>query len=581
MGNEDLSKEVARRIKKQKGDAMKVIIVGGVAGGASCAARLRRLDEKAEILMVERGPYVSYANCGLPYHIGGTIEKESSLLVATEQMFRVMFNVDCRTNCEVVGINAKQKTVDLKNHLTGEMTTEKYDKLLLSPGAAPIRPPLPGIDLPGIFSVRTVPDARKIREWLDRDIDRSVGNPFTGPDTVSKPKRAVVVGGGFIGLEMVENFVERGLEVTLIEKLNQVMPPLDKEMARLVERYLRRHGVQVELGDGVAGFRKSTDGALEVLTASGKAHPADIVILAIGVRPETTLAKMASIEIGKLGGMRVDEHMRTSNPDIFAVGDAIEVKNFVTGQWALIPLAGPANRQGRIAADVIAGRDSKFRGTQGTSICKLFEAAIAQTGVSEKQLIELGDKDYEKVYLYPNSHAGYYPGTKLLIMKVLFRKSNGLLLGAQVLGEDGVPKRIDSFAMAIQLGGTIFDLEEAELCYAPPFGSGKDPVNFAGMVAANILRGDMPICHWDGTEKGFLLDVRNPQEIEAEAVPGAVNIPLPELRKRLGELPHDKEMLVICRSAVRAYFATRILMQNGFKARNISGGMLARSHRAM
>ena len=559
---------------------MKVIIVGGVAGGASCAARLRRLDEKAEILMVERGPYVSYANCGLPYHIGGTIEKESSLLVATEQMFRGMFNVDCRTNCEVVGINAKQKTVDLKNHLTGEMTTEKYDKLLLSPGAAPIRPPLPGIDLPGIFSVRTVPDARKIREWLDRDIDRSVGNPFTGPDTVSKPKRAVVVGGGFIGLEMVENFVERGLEVTLIEKLNQVMPPLDAEMARLVERYLRKHGVKVELSDGVAGFRKSTDGALEVLTASGKAHPADIVILAIGVRPETTLAKMAGIEIGKLGGMRVDEHMRTSNPDIFAVGDAIEVKNFVTGQWALIPLAGPANRQGRIAADVIAGRDSKFRGTQGTSICKLFEAAIAQTGVSEKQLIELGDKDYEKVYLYPNSHAGYYPGTKLLIMKVLFRKSNGLLLGAQVLGEDGVPKRIDSFAMAIQLGGTIFDLEEAELCYAPPFGSGKDPVNFAGMVAANILRGDMPICHWDGTEKGFLLDVRNPQEIEAEAVPGAVNIPLPELRKRLGELPHDKEMLVICRSAVRAYFATRILMQNGFKARNISGGMLARSHRA-
>jgi NADPH-dependent 2,4-dienoyl-CoA reductase/sulfur reductase-like enzyme/rhodanese-related sulfurtransferase len=397
---------------------------------------------------------------------------------------------------------------------------------------------------------------------------------------VSKPKRAVVVGGGFIGLEMVENLIERGLEVTLIEKLNQVMPPLDTEMARLVERYLRKHGVKVELSDGVAGFRKSADGALEVLTASGKAHPADIVILAIGVRPETDLAKMAGIEIGKLGGMRVDEHMRTSNPDIFAVGDAVEVKNFVTGQWALIPLAGPANRQGRIAADVIAGRDSKFRGTQGTSICKLFEAAIAQTGVSEKQLIELGDKDYEKIYLYPNSHAGYYPGTKLLVMKVLFRKSNGLLLGAQVLGEDGVPKRIDSFAMAIQMGGTMYDLEEAELCYAPPFGSGKDPVNFAGMVAANILRGDMPVCHWDGTEKGFLLDVRNPQEIEAEAVPGAVNIPLPELRKRLGELPHDREMLVICRSAVRAYFATRILMQNGFKAKNISGGMLTRSHRA-
>ena len=560
---------------------MKVIIVGGVAGGASCAARLRRLDEKAEILMVERGPYVSYANCGLPYHIGGSIENESSLLVATEQMFRGMFNVDCRTNCEVVGINSKQKTVDLKNHLTGELTTEKYDKLLLSPGAAPIRPPLKGIDLPGIFSVRTVPDARKIREWLDRDTDRSVGNPFTGTDTVSKPKRAVVVGGGFIGLEMVENFVERGLQVTLIEKLNQVMPPLDHEMAILVERYMVKHGVKVELSDGVAGFRKSADGALEVLTDSGKAHPADIVIMAIGVRPETELAKMAGIEIGKLGGMRVDEHMRTSDPHIFAVGDAVEVRNFVTGEWALIPLAGPANRQGRIAADVIAGRDSKFRGTQGTSICKLFEAAIAQTGVSEKQLIELGDKDYEKIYLYPNSHAGYYPGTKLLVMKILFRKSNGLLLGAQVLGEDGVPKRIDSFAMAIQMRGTMYDLDVAELCYAPPFGSGKDPVNFAGMVAANILRGDMPVCHWDGTEKGFLLDVRNPQEIAAEAVPGAVNIPLPELRKRLGELPRDREMLVICRSAVRAYFATRILLQSGFKARNISGGMLARSHRAV
>ena len=559
---------------------MKVIIVGGVAGGASCAARLRRLDEKVEILMVERGPYVSYANCGLPYHVGGTIEQESSLLVATEQMFRALFTVDCRTNCEVVGINAKLKTVDLKNRLTGEVTTEKYDKLLLSPGSAPIRPPLPGIDLPGIFSVRTVPDARNIKAWLDRDVDRSVGNSFTGHDTVSKPKQAVVVGGGFIGLEMVENFIERGLKVTLVEKLNQVMPPLDPEMARLVEGYLKKHGVNVELSDGVAGFRKSATGSLEVLTDSGKVHPADIVVLAIGVRPETALAKMAGIEIGKLGGMRVDEHMRTSNPDIFAVGDAVEVKNFVTGEWALIPLAGPANRQGRIAADVIAGRDSKFRGTQGTSICKLFDAAIAQTGVSEKQLIGLGDTDYEKIYLYPNSHAGYYPGAKLLPMKVIFRKSSGLVLGAQVLGEDGVPKRIDSFAMAIQMGCTIYDLEESELCYAPPFGTGKDPVNFAGMIAANILRGDMPVCHWDSLGNDFLLDVRNPPEIAAEAVPGAFNIPLPQLRARLDELPRDREIAVFCRSAQRSYYATRILLQNGFKVRNISGSMLSRSHRA-
>jgi NADPH-dependent 2,4-dienoyl-CoA reductase/sulfur reductase-like enzyme/rhodanese-related sulfurtransferase len=559
---------------------MRVIIVGGVAGGASCAARLRRLDEKAEILMVERGPYVSYANCGLPYHVGGSIEQESSLLVATEQMFRGMFAVDCRTQCEVVGIAAADKTVQLKNHATAQVTTEKYDKLVLSPGAAPIRPPLPGIDLPGIFSVRTVPDARSIRQWLDREekADRSRTDTCTGFQTATKPRRAAVVGGGFIGLEMVENLVHRGLEVTLIEKLNQVMPPLDPEMARLVERYLVRHGVHLELNDGVAGFQQSADGSLEVQTSSGKRHPADIVILAIGVRPETALAKMAGIELGQRGGIRVDEHMRTSNPDIFAVGDAVEVKDFVTGQWTLIPLAGPANRQGRIAADVIAGRNSRYRGTQGTSICQIFEGVIAQTGVSEKVLVQLGDKDFEKVYLYPNSHAGYYPGAKMLAIKVLFRKSDGRLLGAQVLGEDGVPKRIDAFAMAIQMGCTAYDLEEAELCYAPPFGSAKDPVNFAGMIAANVLRGDMPICHWNSIDGALLLDVRNPPELDAESVPGAVNIPFPQLRSRLAELPRDREILVICRSATRAYYATRILLQNGFRARSISGGMLARSH---
>jgi NADPH-dependent 2,4-dienoyl-CoA reductase/sulfur reductase-like enzyme/rhodanese-related sulfurtransferase len=558
---------------------MKVIIVGGVAGGASCAARLRRMDEKAEILMVERGPYVSYANCGLPYHVGGSIEQESSLLVATEQTFRGVFGIDCRTRCEVVGISSSKKTVDLKDHGTGKVTTEKYDKLVLSPGAAPIRPPLPGIDLPGIFSVRTVPDARSIREWLDRGgaEDRAGMNSYTGCQVVSKPKRAVVVGGGFIGLEMVENLVHRGLEVTLVEKLDQVMPPLDPEMARLVERYMVKHGVRLELNDGVAGFRQSADGSLEVLTGSGKSHPADIVILAIGVRPETTLAKMAGIEIGQRGGIRVDEHMRTSDPDIFAVGDAVEVRDFVTGQWTLIPLAGPANRQGRIAADVIAGRDSRYRGTQGTSICQIFEGAIAQTGVSEKTLVQLGDKDFEKIYLYPNSHAGYYPGAKMLAIKVLFRKSDGRLLGAQVLGEAGVAKRIDSFAMAIQMGCTVYDLEEAELCYAPPFGSAKDPVNFAGMVAANVLRGDMPVCHWNSLDNGFLLDVRNPPELAVESVPGALNIPLPQLRARLGELPLDREILVICRSAQRAYYATRILLQNGLKARNLSGGMLSRS----
>jgi NADPH-dependent 2,4-dienoyl-CoA reductase/sulfur reductase-like enzyme/rhodanese-related sulfurtransferase len=541
---------------------MKVIIVGGVAGGASCAARLRRLDEKAEILMVERGPYVSYANCGLPYHVSGVIEKESTLLVATEESFRSQFAIDVRTHCEVVGISVAKKTVDLKDHKTGKVTIESYDKLVLSPGAAPIKPKLPGFDLPGVFTLRTIPDARAIRAWLQ---------------AVTRAKRAVVIGGGFIGLEMVENLVHLGLEVTLIEKMNQVMPPLDPEIALLVKRRLEQNGVKVELSDGVAGFKQAPDGSLEVLTESGKVYSADIVISAIGVKPETELAKMAGLEIGQRGGFRVDEHMRTSNPDIFAVGDAVEVKDFITGEWTLMPFAGPANRQGRIAADVICGRKSRYRGTQGTSICLVFGAAVASTGVSEKQLIRIKDMDYEKIYLFPNSHAGYYPGAKMLAIKVLFRKSNGRLLGAQVFGDDGVTKRIDSFAMALQMGCTIYDLEEAELCYAPPFGSAKDPVNFAGMVAANILRGDMPVTHWDSAEKGFFLDVRNPPELAVEQVPGAVNIPLPELRGRFNELPKDREILVICRSAQRSYLATRILLQNGFKARNISGGMLSRS----
>jgi NADPH-dependent 2,4-dienoyl-CoA reductase/sulfur reductase-like enzyme/rhodanese-related sulfurtransferase len=558
---------------------MKVIIVGGVAGGASCAARLRRLDEKAEILMVERGPFVSYANCGLPYYVGGSIDEESKLLVATEQMFKVIFNMGCRTNCEVVGISAKEKTVKLKNHLTGEVTTEKYDKLVLSPGAAPVRPPLPGLDLPGIFSVRTVEDSKNIKAWIEREADNSIKteNEFQGIDAMSKPKKAVVIGGGFIGLEMAENLVERSLDVTLLEKLDQVMAPLDPEMARVVKRYMKKHGITVKTGDGVAGFQKGEKGGLIVLTEKGKKYDADIVIMAIGVKPELELAKMAGIKVGELGGIRVNEQMITSDPDILAVGDAVEVKDFVTGEWALIPLAGPANRQGRIAADVIAGRGSKFRGSQGTSICKIFDASVSQTGVNEKTLKKLGDTDYEKVYLFPNSHAGYYPGAKILVIKMIFRKSNGKVLGAQVLGEDGVTKRIDSFAMAIQMGCTVYDLEESELCYAPPYGSAKDPVNFAGMIAANILRGDMPVVHWDTLGVSFLLDVRNPPEVEADPVPGAVNIPLPQLRSRLGELPKDKQIASFCRSAQRSYYATRILMQNGFKAVNISGSMLARS----
>ncbi len=559
---------------------MKIIIVGGVAGGASCAARLRRLDENAEILMVERGPYVSYANCGLPYYVGGVIEKESSLLVASEQLFREHFAIDVRTNCEAVSISPKNKTVDLRNTETGEVTTESYDKLVLSPGAASVHPPLPGIDLPGIFHVRTVPDARTIREWIECGTTYLTGmSRYSGIQMVKPVRRAVVVGGGFIGLETAENLIHIGFDVTLIQKPDHVLSPLDPEIAVLVQGHIKRHGVQVAANDGVVGFKQLEGGAIEVQTSSGKTYPADIVILAIGVRPDTALAKTAGLTIGERGGIRVNEHMITSDPDIFAVGDAVEVKDFGTGQWSLIALAGPANRQGRIAADVIAGRDSRYRGTQGTSIIGLFGGAAAWTGISEKTLKQLGDTDYEKIFLFPNSHAGYYPGAKMLGLKVIFRKSNGKVLGAQALGQDGpaVDKRISALAMAIQMGATIYDLEEAELCYAPQFGSAKDPVNFAGMVAANVLRGDMPLSHWDSLDGAFLLDVREPVELAVESVPGAVNIPMGQLRARLDELPRDREIHIICRSAQRAYYATRILVQNGFNARNISGGMLSRA----
>ncbi len=555
---------------------MKVVIVGGVAGGASCAARLRRLDESAEIVMVERGPYVSYANCGLPYFVGGVIEQESSLFVANEDTFRGQFAIDVRTRCEAVKINADQKTIDLRNVVTGEVVTESYDKLVLSPGAAPIRPNLPGIDLPGIFSVRTVPDVRHIRQWLATSNSLSGMESYSGFQTVVK-KRAVVIGGGFIGLEMAENLVHLGLDVTLIQRGNQILGPIDVEMARYVERFIEPKGIRLVLNDGSAGFRQAENGTLEALTQSGKVFPADIVVLGIGVRPETELAQTANLEIGQRGGIRVDDQMHTSNPDIFAVGDAVEVKDFYTDEWTLMALAGPANRQGRIAADVICGRNSRFRGTQGTAIIGLFGGACAWTGVSEKTLQRRGDTDYEKVYIYPNSHAGYYPGAKMLAIKLIFRKSDGKVLGAQALGLDGIDKRIDAFAMAIQLGATVYDLEESELTYAPQFGGAKSPVNFAAMVAAGVLRGDMPITHWNQLGDGLLLDVRHPQELEVESVPGAVNIPLDQLRGRLDELPRDREILVFCRSGQRAYYAVRMLLQRGFNARNIAGGMMAQS----
>jgi NADPH-dependent 2,4-dienoyl-CoA reductase/sulfur reductase-like enzyme/rhodanese-related sulfurtransferase len=500
-------------------------------------------------------------------------------LVANEETFRSQFAIDVRTRCEVVEITPEENTVKLRDVATGEVSIHSYDKLVLSPGAVSVRPPLPGIDLSGIFHVRTVPDAREICEWIEK------GNPFlagihrySGFQTLRPKPRAVVIGGGFIGLEMVENLVHRDFDVTLVEMLDQVLPPIDKEHAQVVEAHLKKHGVHLALADGVAGFKQADNGAIEVQTQSGATYPADIVILALGVRPDTTLAKIAGLLIGERGGIRVDEQMRTSDPNIFAVGDAVEVKDFVTGEWSLIALAGPANRQGRIAADVIAGRDSRFRGTQGTAIVGLFGAAVAWTGVSEKTLNRIGDTDYEKIYLYPNSHAGYYPGAKPIAMKVIFRKSDGRLLGAQALGEDGVDKRISAFAAMLQMGATIYDLEEAELCYAPAFGSAKDPVNFAGMVAADVLNGDMPLSHWQDAKGKFLLDVRDSVELAVESVPEALNIPLGQLRARLGELPRDCEIHVICRSGQRAYYATRILLQHGFNAKMISGGMLSLAH---
>ncbi len=554
----------------------KVIIVGGVAGGASCAARLRRLDEQAEIVMVERGPYVSFANCGLPYHVGGVIEHESDLLVASPELFRGHFKVDCRTGCEAIGISPSEKSVQLRDLASGEVSTESYDKLVLSPGAASIRPPLPGIDLPGIFPVRTVPDAREIREWIERGTSFLTGmGKYSGFQTVRPPMRAVIIGGGFIGLETAENLVFRGFDVTVVEMADQVLTPLDPEYGRLVGDFLERHGVHVALGDGVAGFEQSADDTLTVSTQSGKHYPADVVILALGVRPDTTLARMAGIEVGELGGIRVDEQMRTSDPNIFAVGDAVEVRDFVTGEWSLIALAGPANRQARIAAEVICGRDSRFRGTQGTAVVGLFGSTVAWTGANEKTLERVGDSDFEKVYLYPNSHAGYYPGAKPIAMKLLFRKSDGRVLGAQAVGEDGVDKRISEIALAIQLGATVYDLEECELCYAPPFGSAKDPINFAGMVAGAVLRGDMPVTHWDSVQDAFLVDVRENVELAVDEVPESVHIPLGELRSRLDELPRDRTIGVICRSGQRAYYATRILVQNGFDAKVVSGGMLS------
>ncbi len=542
----------------------RILIVGGVAGGASCAARLRRLSEELEITIFERGPYVSFANCGLPYYVGNVITDERDLLVATPQLFRSRFNIDVRVQSDVQTIDRERCEIEVRNIHTGEAYREGYDVLVLAPGALPIRPPLPGIDLPGIHTLRTIPDSRQIREWI---VEREV-------------KRAIVVGGGFIGLEMAENLTKRGISVTIIEMLPQVMPSIDPEMAILIQDCLVTNGVSLCLDDAVAGFVHNNDGrAISVATKSGENYEADMVLLAIGVRPEVTLARQAGLEIGAMGGVRVDDHMCTSDDRIWAVGDAVEVRDFITGEWTLVPLAGPANRQGRVAADSILGRDVRFRGVQTTAVCRVFNMTIATTGVSEKVLQRSGISSqlsqYEKIYLHPGHHVGYYPGARPMSIKLIFSTRDGTVLGAQAVGEEGVDKRIDVIAMAIQRGSTVYDLEQAELCYAPQFGAAKDPVNIAGMIAANVLRGDAPVAHWeeDALQQSCIIDVREPGEFALGHIEGAINIPLGVLRDRMEELPRNREILCYCAVGQRSYYASRALRQNGFKARNISGGM--------
>ncbi len=538
----------------------RVVIVGGVAGGATCATRLRRLDENAEIVVLDRGPYVSFANCGLPYYVGDVIKEEAKLLLATPALFQERFHIEVRTRHEVTSIDREACAVEVRDLETGRAYREPYDALVLSPGAEPICPPWPGIGLPGIFTLRTVPDSQEIRNWIEE----------------KAPRKAVVVGGGFIGLEMAENLARRGIAVTIVELADQLMPPLDREMAEYARQWLDSGRAGLRLGDGVAGFDKSSNGNLVVRTQKGAALDAELVILAVGVRPETKLARDAGLEIGARGGIRVDSRMRTGDPRIWAVGDAVEVKNRITGEWELVPLAGPANRQGRVVADVLCGRDTHFESVQGTAVCGFFDLTVALTGATEKALRRAGIEDYQCVYLHPGQHVSYYPGAQSIHMKLVFRKSDGLVLGAQAVGTEGVERRIDVIAAAIQRKATVFDLEELELCYAPQYGAAKDPVNLAGMIAANVLRGDMELAPWADLEstQAFLLDVREPYEFNADAIPGAVNIPLGQLRARLSELPQSREIWVNCEIGQRAYYGCRILTQNGFRARNLSGGYL-------
>ena len=539
---------------------MKYLIIGGVAGGATVAARLRRMDEQANVILFERGEYVSYANCGLPYYIGDTITDRNNLFVQTVQGFTARFNIDIRTKQEVVSILPDSKSVIVRNLATNETYTETYDKLVLSPGAEPVRPKIEGIGSKRVFTLRNVPDTDTIKGYINE----------------LKPKRALVVGGGFIGLEMAENLHALGIEVGVIEMANQVMAPLDFSMAAIVHHHIVENDVSLYLEDGIVSFKETEKGIIAVLK-SGKQLETDMVILSIGVRPETLLAKGAGLSIGELGGISVNNHMQTSDPDIYALGDAVEVTHLVTGSKALIPLAGPANKQGRIVADnIVFGNKRTYDGSIGTSIAKIFDLTVAASGANSKLLAKEGIP-YHESFTHSSSHAGYYPGGLSMSVKILFAPKTGQLLGAQVVGFDGVDKRIDMMAQVIRAKGTIYDLIEIEHAYAPPYSSAKDPVNMAGFVAENILNGKVKTAQWrdiDGLSKDALvLDVRARDEFALGSIPGSINIPVDELRHRLDELPLEKDIVVTCAIGLRGYVAYRILTQNGFeRVRNLSGG---------
>ncbi|CAK9015929.1 Coenzyme A disulfide reductase (CoA-disulfide reductase) (CoADR), partial [Durusdinium trenchii] len=556
-------------------DRMRVVIVGGVAAGASCATRCRRLSEKAKITMVERGEFVSFANCGLPYFVGDVIHDEDALLVAKPQLFREQFGVDVRTKTEALRVDASAKQVIVKD-AAGEESALEYDALVLATGAKPIRPPLPGIDdFANIFAVRDIPDARHIRTVLDAAKKRR------GSDAVP---RAVVVGAGFVGLEMIENLHGLGCEVALVEALPQVLGPLDREMSAPIKRLLSEKGIQLHLGEAVAGFEAGTEvGEVMVTTGAGSRIPADLVILGIGVKPELSLAKSAGCEVGERGGIKVDEHMRTSVPDVYAAGDGVETRHVVTGQQVLMPLAGPANRQGRIAADCIFGaQPDVFRGVQGTAVCGVMGTTAAMTGANAR-LLEQAGIPFQHVTVHPKNHAGYYPGAQEIHLKLLFAPDSGKVLGAQAVGAgEGVEKRIDVISTAIQGGLTVFDLEESELCYSPQFGSAKDPVNFAGMTAANVVHGLVTITDWPDALKAtasgeaVLVDVREPEEFAQGSAPGAINVPLSQLRERIAELPKYKRIDIFCLTGIRAYISARALTQSGFtNVANVTGGWVS------